>query len=130
MVQISGKMLIASSSTIVGVMNSQAIARSDRPRDARGPFAGGVAAAGTVGKRRGGFVRVSGRSGDACHQSQAEMPVRNPPENAWSPPAGPAAEPSSASRRLQILPSSLNIFVQSLISRSSASLAVPLSATT
>ena len=31
-VQISGKMLIASSSSIVGAMKSQAIARSDRPR--------------------------------------------------------------------------------------------------
>src|SRR5882724_220668 len=32
MVQMSGKMLMASSSRIDGVMNSQAIARSDRPR--------------------------------------------------------------------------------------------------
>ena len=35
MVQISGKMLIASSSTMVGVMNSQAMARSDKPRSRR-----------------------------------------------------------------------------------------------
>ena len=40
-VQISGKMLIASSSTIVGAMNSHAIARSDRPRS-RVASAGGV----------------------------------------------------------------------------------------
>ncbi len=32
-VQINGKMLIASSSRIVGLMNSQAIARSDMPPD-------------------------------------------------------------------------------------------------
>src|SRR5690349_23285406 len=32
MVQINGKMLIASSSSIVGATNSQAIARSERPR--------------------------------------------------------------------------------------------------
>ena len=39
-VQISGKMLIASSSSIVGAMNSQAIARSDRPRMRRASGAG------------------------------------------------------------------------------------------
>src|SRR4051812_31564814 len=39
-VQISGKMLIASSSTIVGAMKSHAIARSDRPRIRRASGAG------------------------------------------------------------------------------------------
>src|ERR1051326_7395941 len=40
MVQASGKMLIASSSRMVGVMNSQAMARSDRPRTRRATASG------------------------------------------------------------------------------------------
>ena len=50
MVQISGKMLIASSSTIVGAMNNQAIARSDRPRIRRAT-PGGVARAAAAAAR-------------------------------------------------------------------------------
>ena len=47
-VQISGKMLIASSSTIVGAMNSQAMARSESPRTMR-PALGGVALGDAIG---------------------------------------------------------------------------------
>ncbi len=43
-IQISGKMLIASRSAIVGATNSQAIARSDKPRARQAglDFAGGA----------------------------------------------------------------------------------------
>ena len=47
-VQISGKMLIASSSSIVGAMKSQAIARSERPRMRRLSGAGVAAATRTA----------------------------------------------------------------------------------
>src|SRR4051795_10246106 len=47
-VQISGKMLIASSSSIVGAMKSQAIARSERPRMRRCKGAGVASAARTA----------------------------------------------------------------------------------
>src|ERR1700704_4044750 len=43
-VQISGKILIASSNTIDGVTNSQAIVRSDKPRSRLASGAGVVAA--------------------------------------------------------------------------------------
>src|SRR3954452_21547281 len=59
-VQISGKMLIASSSTIVGAMNSRAIARSDSPRT-RLASALGVACAARSASEEGAFILGKGR---------------------------------------------------------------------
>src|SRR5688572_5263470 len=58
-VQINGKMLIASSSTIVGVMKSQATARSDRPRTRRANTSG-VACAARSASEGGAFITRTG----------------------------------------------------------------------
>jgi hypothetical protein len=54
-VQINGKMLIASSSTIVGAMNNHAMARSDRPRMRRASGAG-VTCAARAANETGAFI--------------------------------------------------------------------------
>src|SRR5262245_32276624 len=57
-VQINGKILIASSSTIVGAMNSHAIARSDKPRTRRAKD-GGVACAARSASVGGAFMAIA-----------------------------------------------------------------------
>src|SRR5216683_5003767 len=118
MVQISGKMLIARRRIIVGAMNSQAMARSERPRTRRASRAG-VAAA----------LRVMIDGVDTV----SFMAQVWPQDFAARPSHAAGTGGGSGDERVQshlILPSSLNTFCQSLISASSASFAVPLSATT
>ena len=106
-VQISGKMLIASSSAIVGPMNSQATARSDRPR-----------------------MRVASAGGVATAARATRVEVLDIGGVWWVSPCPRTGGGTLAAVCYFSFPSSLKTFFQSPTSASSASLAVPLSATT
>ena len=121
--QINGKMLIASSRTIVGRMKSQAIARSDMPRTRRATGGGGP-----HGCARSTSVWVAFVPFISSARASSSLPRRlSAAEGAigLSPDEGRPAPDYDGS-----LPSCLKTFIQSLTSASSASCDVPLLATT
>src|SRR5258708_18884289 len=91
-VQISGKMLIASSRTIVGAMNSQAIERSESPL-ARRATQSGDAEATRSASEGGGVISVMGYVTLDCHPERSEVPLRP-----FGPPPREAGEAGRGSR--------------------------------